>query len=243
MTPWLVTRAFDEATPLVERLERAGLAAAALPCIERRPIEWVPDLGAWAGRTTVFMVTSPFGARRLIDYWPKLKDHGLVAALSPTTAQVVESAGIPVSITGTGGASGLAEAVVTSRTTRGAVVIWLTSAAGLVEPEQEQAAAVLRSTTELQRIVAYETRSPDALAGELQRWHGKRASAVFFSPSACRNFLGTRHAIATGPVLERIVCVGQSTLRSWSQLRPRGMPAAVYQASEDAFVGWAAAQR
>jgi uroporphyrinogen-III synthase len=243
MTPWLVTRTLDEATPLVERLERAGLAAAALPCIERRSIEWVPDLAAWSGRTTIFMVTSPFGARRLIEYWPRLKDHGIVAALSPTTAQVVEKAGIPVAITGTGGANGLAEAVLASRQSRGAVIVWLTSAAGLVEPEQEQAATILRSTTELHRIVAYETRSPDALGAEMQRWHGKRASAVFFSPSACRNFLSARHATVAGPVLERIACVGQSTLRSWSQLRPRGLPGAIYQASEDAFVTWAAAQR
>ncbi len=110
VTPWLVTRARDESAALVEALVRAGLKASALPCIERRPIEWAPDLAAWAGRKTLFMVTSPFGARRLIDCWPTLEGHGIVAALAPTTVRVLEAAHIPVAISAPGGAAGLARA-------------------------------------------------------------------------------------------------------------------------------------
>jgi uroporphyrinogen-III synthase len=243
MTPWLITRAIEEATPLVERLQLLGLAAFALPCIERRAIAWVPDLAAWSGRETLFMVTSPFGARRLAEYWAQLKGHGRIAALAPSTAAVVERAGVVVDISATGGALGLARAVAHDVAGKGAIIVWLTSAAGLVEPEQEEAASVLRAVAELHRIVAYETRSPDELGDELKRWHGMRAAAVFFSPSACRNFLAARNASGTGPVLERIACVGQSTLRTWSQLRPRGLPAAVYNRDEESFVAWAAAAR
>jgi uroporphyrinogen-III synthase len=243
VNPWLITRALEEAAPLVERLERAGISAALLPCIERRAVEWLPDPGAWSGRRTIFMVTSPYGARRLIDCWPKLKGHGIVAALAPATAAPLASAGIAVEIHGTGGAVGLAKAIAALPESRGAVIVWLSSAAGLVEPEQEQAAAILRGVGDLQRIVAYETRTPHDLGLRLKRWHGKRASAVFFSPSACRNFLQACAASATGPLLEHIVCVGQSTLRSWSQLRPGGGPTAVYIADEDAFVSFATSQR
>jgi len=243
VTTWLVTRARDESAALVEALQRAGLKASALPCIERHPIVWAPDLAAWAGRKTLFMVTSPFGARRLIDCWPMLEGHGIVAALAPTTVRVLEAAHIPVTISASGGAAGLARAVAEREESAGAVIVWLTSAAGLGEPEQIQASERLRAVGELHRIVAYETRSPDDLPARLDEWHGKRASAVFFSPSACRSFLAARGTAARGPVLERIACVGQSTLRSWSQARPRGLPAALYQASEEAFVNWARSLR
>jgi uroporphyrinogen-III synthase len=243
VNPWLVTRALEEATPLVERLERMGVSAAALPCIERRAIAWTPDPSVWAGRRTIFMVTSPYGARRLVDCWPQIKGHGVVAALTPATAAPLNSAGIAVEIHGTGGAVGLAKAIAALPESKGAVIVWLSSAAGLVEPEQEQAAGLLRGIGDLQRIVVYETRSPPDLSEQLSNWHGKRASAVFFSPSACRNFLQARAASGTGPVLERIACVGQSTLRSWTQLRPRGWPAAVYNADEEAFVAFATSQR
>jgi uroporphyrinogen-III synthase len=240
MSPWLITRATEEATPLVERLQLLGLAAFALPCIERRAIAWVPDVASWSTRETLFMVSSPFGARRLAAYWPQLEGHGKVAALAPSTAAVMERAGIDVEISAPGGALGLAQAVARRVAGKGAVIVWLTSAAGLVEPEQQEAASVLTGVAELHRIVAYETRSPDGLGDELKRWHGVRAAAVFFSPSACRNYLAARNASGTGPVLERIACIGQSTLRSWTQLRPRGLPAAVYQRDEEAFVAWAA---
>lgn len=243
VTSWLVTRARDESAALVEAMERAGLKASPLPCIERHPVEWVPDLAAWAGRKTLFMVTSPFGARRLIECWPTLQGHGSVAALAPTTVRVLEGARIPVAITGSGGAAGLARAVAEREENAGAVIVWLTSAAGLTEPEQVQASERLRAIGELHRIVAYETRSPADLPARLDEWHGKRASAVFFSPSACRGFLAARGVTARGPVLERIACVGQSTLRAWSQLRPRGLPAAVYQSSEEAFISWAQSLR
>ena len=243
MNPWLITRAIEEAAPLVERLERVGIAAAAFPCIERVPIEWTPDVTNLSGRPTIFMVTSPFGARRLVWYWPLLHGLGKIAAMAPATAAVLEQAGIPVEISVTGGALALARAVATHADGSGPVIVWLTSAAGLVEPEQEEAASLLRGVGELHRIVAYETRPPQDLGEQLKRWHGLRASAVFFSPSACRNFIAARSASGTGPVLERIACIGQSTLRAWSQLRPRGMPAAVYQADDEAFVRWAAAPR
>ena len=241
MTPWLITRAVEEATTLVERLDRLGIAAAALPCIERAAIGWTPDLDGWAGRQVIFMVTSPFGARRLLAYWTQLRGLGKIAALAPSTSGVLERANLTVDIAASGGSLALAQAVAARPEAQGAVVVWLTSAAGLVEPEQEEAARVLRGVGELQRIVAYETRSPDGLGEQLRLWHGKRVGAVFFSPSACRSFVAARNASGTGPLLERIVCVGQSTLRSWSQLRPRGLPAAVYQADEEAFVAWATA--
>lgn len=247
MTPWLITRAIQEATALVERLARLGIAAAALPCIERAPIEWMPDLAGWAGRPTIFMVTSPFGARRLLTYWTQLRGHGKIAALIPSTSSVLERANLTVEIAATGGSLALANSVAqhlaNGPQAPGAVIVWLTSAAGLVEPEQAEAARVMRSVAELHRIVAYETRSPDGLGEQLRLWHGKRVGAVFFSPSACRSFVAARNASGTGPLLERIVCVGQSTLRSWSQLRPRGLPTALYQADEDAFVAWATAGR
>jgi uroporphyrinogen-III synthase len=243
VNPWLVTRALEEATPLVERLERAGVSAAALPCIERRAIEWAPDPRVWSGRRTIFMVTSPYGARRLVDCWAEIKGHGAVAALTPATSAPLMNAGIAVDIHGTGGAVGLARAIAALPESKGAVIVWLSSAAGLVEPEQEQAAAILRGIGDLQRIVAYETRSPPGLGEQLKSWNGRRASAVFFSPSACRNFLQARAGSGMGPVLERIACVGQSTLRAWTQSRPRGWPAAVYEANEEAFLTFATAQR
>jgi uroporphyrinogen-III synthase len=243
MRPWLVTRAVEEATALVERLERVGVAATVLPCIERTAMEWTPDLEAWSGRDTIFMVTSPFGARRLLAYWPQLRGRGKIAALAPATAGVLERAGIAVEFAASGGVLALARALVDRSVTSAPVIVWLTSAAGLVEPEQQEAALILRDVAELHRIVAYETRSPQELGEQLKRWHGVRAAAVFFSPSACRNFLAARTATGTGPMLERIACVGQSTLRAWSQLRPRGLPGAVYQVDEESFVGWVTAPR
>lgn len=251
MTPWLITRALQEATALVERLDRLGIGAAPLPCIERVPIEWMPDLTGWAGRQTIFMVTSPFGAQRLLAYWMQLRGRGTIAALTPATSAVLERANLTVDVAATGGSLALAKAVAQHLTgdkhdrphAQGPVIVWLTSAAGLVEPEQEAAARVLRDVAELHRIVAYETRSPDGLGEQLRLWHGKRVGVVFFSPSACRSFVAARNASGTGPLLERIVCVGQSTLRAWSQLRSRGLPAAIYQADEEAFVAWAAAGR
>lgn len=241
LTPWLITRAADEAQILVDRLRKAGIAAEPFPCIERRVVKWRPDPEAWRGRAAIFMVSSPFGARCLIAHWPQLEGHGRVAALAPTTARILESAGIPVAISASGGAEGLAQAVVEHKSAQDVLIVWLTSAAGLVEPEQERAAAVLRAVADVRRIVAYETRSPDDLGTRLQEWRGKRACAVFFSPSACRGFLAARAAGGHGPVLERVACIGQSTLRSWSELRPRGLPEAVYQGSEADFLEWVAA--
>jgi len=243
MNPWLITRAVEEAAPLVERLERIGIPAAAFPCIERRPIEWIPDLETGSRRAAIFMVTSPFGARCLMAHWPQIQGRGKVAAMAPSTASVLEQAGIPVEISATGGALALARAVAGETQASNPVIFWLTSAAGLAEPEQEHAAALLANVGELHRIIAYETRAPQELGEQMMRWRGRRASAVFFSPSACKHFLAARGASGQGPLLERIVCIGQSTLRAWSELRPRDLPSPIYQTNEEAFVAWVTALR
>jgi uroporphyrinogen-III synthase len=236
MSPWLITRASEESAPLVERLGRLGVPAAALPCIERREIEWTADLDAGSHRMTIFMVTSPFGARCLVAHWPQLRGRGRVAALAPSTAQVLERARIATDISARGGALALARAVAGQVASARPLILWLTSAAGAGEPEQEEAAAVLANAGELHRIIAYETRAPQDLPRQLMRWQGRRASAVFFSPSACRNFLAARAAAGDGPVLEHIVCIGRSTLRAWSELGAHDLPPPVYQANEGTFV-------
>jgi uroporphyrinogen-III synthase len=205
---WVLTRTAEEGRALADEL-----GCELLPCIERVALPWPP----WPKAAVVF-VTSKAVAQRLIS---EPRPQGLrIAAVAPATRAVLEAAGLGVDISATGGAVALAEAVQRAGPTD---TFYPTSDAGVEQPEQAAAVAVLESLGQVHRHVVYEVRAPKGLADQL-RALGPRGF-IFFSPSA------VAHVAAAGVVPQGVVCVGASTVRAAKE--QAGWPAPVVASGED----------
>jgi uroporphyrinogen-III synthase len=187
---WVLTRAADEGRALAEAL---GLER--VPCIERVPLPWP----GWPA--PLVFVTSKAVAQRLINE-PRPQNLR-VAAVAPATKALLEGGGVKVDVSATGGALALAEAVKREGPTD---VFYPTSDAGVDQPEQAAAVAVLEQLGRVHRHVVYEVRAPSGLAERLRAVGS--AGFIFFSPSA------VEHVAATGVLPLKVVCVGASTARA-----------------------------
>ncbi len=219
--PWIVTREPEDAAPLVDALRARGLEAVCVPCIERAPLGWPARLAP--GDDALWFLTSPYAARlvlaRVVVTAAYAPPRARFAAVAPRTADVVVEAGARVDVTAEGGAVALAHAVVDAGF-RGRV-LYPTSDAGLAQPEQQEAVALLAARGEVVREAVYATRPPAGLADALAARAGP-LKAVVFSPSAARALAG---AVAARPGAAAVVCVGESTARALpfpSTLVPRG---------------------
>ncbi len=204
MTPWAITRAAADAAEQCEALQKAGVSAFALPCVERvlRPVaEWRPDgygvvlLTSAAAVSAVRSTLSTFS--------------GALAALSPHTSAALRASGLSPTLEAEGGAVALAQAVVAHVKQLGvpAPAFWYpTSDVGHRAEEQTAAVALLELLGPVTRQVVYETRAPEGLAEAVSRLP-QRFHLFFASPSAVEHFLAARAPRAP----ERVACWGHST--------------------------------
>ena len=219
---WVLTRAQPDADADAAALRARGLTALAVPCIERVALPWPQWRTATARQ--VILISSPFAATQLALAWPTLPTpRPRVAAMAPITSLKLQEQGIPVDIHAEGGVVALAGALaVWSQQHPGPLaVLYATSDAGLRQPEQDEALALMRSFANVDRVAVYSTRAPlglDAALGALQPGLGY----VFMSPSAVENasFARRGQSLAAGAV----ACIGQSTLRRCTELAMHPTP-------------------
>lgn len=211
--PWVITREAQDGEPLVAALRARGQAALLVPAIERRALPWPADLHA---RDGIYFLTSPFAARLVVEHLRTVSlaprdGRPRFAALAPATAAVLRAAELDVDVAAHGGALALALALRDSELD--GTVLYPTSDAGLAQPEQVQAAAVLGERFSLVRAAVYTTVPAADLEerlGALPAGTGYRA--VVFSPSAARA-LAAAVARASAPPAA-VVAVGASTARA-----------------------------
>jgi hypothetical protein len=137
-----------------------------------------------------------------------------------------------------GGARQLAEEMAARLCTQNprSELVWLSSDAGAAREEQAEALHKLRPLTTVHRVLAYSTATAPSLGQQMAQWHGRRAGMLFCSPSACDAFLETRRALQKGPLLEKVACVGASTLRAWENNKEAGESLPSLWPHIDAFV-------
>jgi uroporphyrinogen-III synthase len=223
---WVITRALPDADADVAALRAVGVAATAVPCIERVPLPW-PDWQPEAPR--LVLVTSPFAATQLIDAWPKLPaPRPRIAAMAPATATRLTEAGIGVELSAQGGVVALAQAIREAYGSGRLAILYPTSDAGSRQPEQEEALRILHPFATVERIPVYSTRAPQGLERALASLP-RPVGAAYFSPSA------VEHASACGFSADRVACVGQSTYRRFCELAVQSS-AALHYPSFGAFL-------
>lgn len=204
VTPWVITRAADDAAAQCEVLREAGLPAFALPCVERvlRPVHaWRPE-----GYGVVFLTSAAAvsAVRATLSDFP-----GALAALAPHTAAALRASGLSPTIEAEGGAVHLAQTVaahVKQLAVRAPVFWYPTSDAGARADEQTAAVALLEALGPVTRQVVYETRAPQGLAEAVGRLP-QRFHLFFASPSAVEHFVAAKSPRAP----ERVACWGHST--------------------------------
>lgn len=226
MATWIVTREGGDAEQTVLALQARGLRARALPCIEREVLPWPDTLTPeHDGAGTLMLCTSPFAARLLIERWPLLRTAAGAAPLScaataPTTARLLDDAGVPVSTRVSGGVVALAEAVASAvHAGPRPCVLYPTSDAGEEREEHAAALAALAKVADVRTAVAYATRAPAGLDDALRDLE-RDAALLLFSPSAVSSWVAA--AARTGVACPAtVVCVGASTARAFEGVAHR----------------------
>lgn len=206
--PLLVTRAAEEAEPLVARLRAEGVDAIAAPCL--RFVDEPPDrsqLGPLAAADADLLVTSPRSLPALRVFPPPARWR--VLALAPSTAARLREAGVRVDEAVEGGAAALAARA------RPGPVVFATSDLGGEE--------VWRVRPDAVRWVTYRTEAPDDLPAPARAALAGGAYAVLAtSPSALRHL----ERLAPGAVTHatHVLCHGATTLREAERLGGRAVP-------------------
>jgi uroporphyrinogen-III synthase len=196
----LVTRAVEDAAPLVAALQANGFDVVQVPCVARRPL-----VGAWPaaleqhGHAAWLLLTSPATAE-IVAAGPPLPASLRVAAVGPTTAGVARRGGLTVhrvaeTSTGQalvaclGGLTGLTVLYPGARTLTASTLTALRDAGALV-----------------QTVTVYDNVVPEGLAEALRRVLPVDV-VTLLSASAARRF-----ADATPPSLHPpAVVIGPST--------------------------------
>jgi len=233
---WIVTKSQPHADSLVIQLRRQGFRALAISCIEHRWHDWPELRRIGAAGTAVLFVTSRAAAARI-----DVPEGITVAAISPTTSATLESRGIRVKLSATGGVRELAQAVNDSPAIpEGAEVFYPTSDAALRQPEHLSAVATLSQRHRVHTRAVYSTVAPDNLAAELAALRTADSPATpplgfcFWSPSSIENFAAARgFELTAGPV----VLVGGSTMRCWRETAPPAWRRA-YQHDAETPIEW-----
>ena len=216
---WIVTKSQPHADSLVIQLRRQGFRALAIPCIEHRWHDWPELRRIGAAGTAVLFVTSRAAAARI-----DVPEGITVAAISPTTSATLESRGIRVKLSASGGVRELAQAVNDSPAIpAGAEIFYPTSDAALRQPEHLSAVATLSQRHRVHSHAVYSTVAPDNLTQELAALRTPDSPVqpplgfCFWSPSSIENFSAARgFELTPGPV----VLVGGSTMRCWRETAP-----------------------
>jgi uroporphyrinogen-III synthase len=198
--PWVITRASDEASLLVDALRSAGSLAMALPCIERAATIW--EKPVFSERTLVF-VTSAAAAQAVLP-WLAHQPVRWLACLSPSSSGVLVDAGLKVDIESALGAVQLAATVITRLAAEAPLDIWYPTGQ-LESAEQREAVRALQTLGAVTRTVVYETRAPPGLRVALSALPDP-FNLYFASPSAVSHFVQSTHR---QPWL--VACWGSST--------------------------------
>jgi len=215
---WLITREAVEAEADCALLAQRGVPARPAPCVAFEPLPWP----AWTPGPGV-PLTVLSSKHAAVCYLQQPDRSGLVAAMAPTTANLLASQGVSSAVVAQGGAVALAQAVLAAWTLGGQPrwhLRWPTSDVGAGTLEQGEALALLRRVGPVQREAAYRTTVPSGLAGTLRPLLRADWSATFSSPSAVEAFLANLPTDVRAPT--RVLCLGRSTLRAWEAHRHAG---------------------
>lgn len=221
-THWILTRDASDLLDDLDKLTRRGVDASAVPCIECTDLPWP----AWTASdaTPVYFLTSRRAARRFLESGDAASG-ALIAAVAPTTAATLEAGGVRVDVRATGGAKGLADALLLaweSRNRPSWAIRYPTSDAGAGTSEQAAALDDLQRIGAVERKQAYVTGVPAGLAASLAE-HARGTWAVsFLSPSAVSAFLANVPREAPAP--RAVLCFGNSTANEWNDARPPAWP-------------------
>jgi uroporphyrinogen-III synthase len=225
-----VTREAAQSERWVALLRGLKQQVSCVPCLERVKLPGVtlplkPKVENW------LFLTSEFAAQSV--NWRRAKAC-LVAAL-PAAAKVARKRTKRVPVTATGGALELANRLClqlqgASRMTLSEVgrerkphVVYATSRLGTKEETHRQAVARLRAQATVSTAIVYQTRKPRGLSAALRAIPKAAVCALFFSPSAVRHFEMAFPA-RVKMTLSQVLCVGNSTVTAWNDIRRRGWP-------------------
>ncbi len=222
MTTWLITRELEDARRECDELVARGVRAVAVPCISCVTKPW-PEWSPYPGRPVMFL-TSRRAAQAWLDAGPRGE---LVAAVAPSTTELLDASQCAVDLSAPGGTVALANALLTWWKKLGQPrwhVRYPTSDRGVSSAEQAAAADVLVRVGPVDRRVVYETRTPDELSSSLAATLRAPWAVSFASPSAVESFFGRLPAGAPAP--EHVLCFGSSTASACNSRQPAGWPAA-----------------
>jgi uroporphyrinogen-III synthase len=212
----VITRRPEQSAELRRALEERGATVLELPAIEMAPPSDPGPLDAalrrlegfgWVAFTSANAVRAVAGRLRELALPGAISARGpLVAVVGEATAHALDEAfpGNEVALRPAGeeNAQGLAEAFA-RRGVRGARVLLPTSSQGRTDLEEglREAGALV------ERVVAYDTRSPPGLASDLEECLRRGPDLfVFASPSAVQGLAGPglrgRPAVVIGPTTE-----------------------------------------
>lgn len=202
---WAITRARLEAEALADELSSAGVRAFALPCIEREACELEPWTAA--GHRVGFFTSA--GAVEVVGERLHSLRFDALAALAPTTRDALKRHGLHSTIEAAAGALELARATVRHLAAQPSpIAFWYpTSDHGVTQAEQADALERLSTIGSVTRALAYRTRAPATLPGQLEALP-RDYGVVFTSPSTVLHFTTARPARAP----TRVACWGASTL-------------------------------
>lgn len=222
---WLITRPLEDALPMVEALSAKGVAARAVPCIERVALPWPAWADQQPGTARVVMITSGAVVPRLAQRRAELAGVTL-AALAPATASKLRAAGLTVGLEAEGGVRELAAAVARWAEGRRLEVLYPTSDAAERQAEHREALAALSEVATVRAVPVYSTRPAPGLAAALAA--APRPFGLFLaSPSAVEACVAATKEQGARFAPSAAVLHGASTLRAWKQYAPAHWPTPV----------------
>lgn len=208
MIPWLLTRSEDDNRALATALAGEGVPSVSLPCIEFVTQEW-PNLAAYS----VVLVTSRRAAMSL-----PLPVSARVAALASATQEALVARGVTPWRTASGGAVGLAKAIV-GEITPNDRVLYAHSDAANGRCENTEAKAILAPHCVLDFHEVYGVRAPRQLAASVSALGGSAYRLLLASPSAVEHLTSLKQA-HTLPI-ELVAVWGESTQRALARCAPK----------------------
>ena len=218
---WLITRPAAEAQQLVAELEKRGVPARALPCIERR----FTRLASWRreGPGLIFL-TSAAAVEPVCASLEALSSPTppAFAAVTPATLATLEAAGQKAVVTAPGGSVALAREVaawLANQPLRWAV-LYPTSDLG--SEEQREALTQLEEVADVSRVMAYQVTAPTGLPRTLASLESMATGLFFSSPSAVRHFADAVTPAFAPPAY--VACFGRSTMTQALHLLPSAWP-------------------
>lgn len=223
---WIFTREAADSADSCASLQARGLTVQSVPCVEFADLPW-PVWNSEEGSVPVTFLTSRRSARRFVEH--AANERTLVAAMSPATAEFLETSSVHVDFTARGGVVPLASVVSFAWHTQGQpkwAIRYPTSTLGIDSDEQHEALEILSQLGPVQREAVYETRPPAGLAEVLRGMTQTAWNVTFSSPSAVTSFLHSLSPDALPP--GHIVCLGRSTQRAWNQHKPQQWRDAVF---------------